>query len=260
MDMDQNTISDEDDSKTLYVEHEVIGAKVAISNKTSSASLFAAISDSVFQKALSIYKKQREEVLAIHGEKVAFPNVENLEFVPTTDQEKVGANDDKPGDLDPSCALLEAEGAVSNSIQEKAVLQNTFQKLEVSPSTTYQKADGPVSPNILEKSEEPISTLDKVKMEVDLVLNQEKQEDIVEEKSVSLENVERSDAHSPVKVEDVNWASDSSANSNEEQKLVDIKCGPLVFSDVSSEAVMPGSIESGSVNLSRIHHSPESTH
>ncbi|KAA8528230.1 hypothetical protein F0562_035519 [Nyssa sinensis] len=267
MDMDRNTISDEDDSKALYVKQEVIGAKVVISNRTSSASLFAAISDSVFQKALSLYKKQREEILAIHGEKVPFYSVENLEFVPTTVQEKLGLNDVKPGDLGLSCTLHEAECAVSNSIVEKAKLENTFQKLEASPATTYPKPGGPVSPNSVEKSEEPISTLNKVKMEVDLVLNQEKLESIVEEKSLSVQNVEQSDAHSPGKVEDVKRASDSlgncSSHSNVEPKLVDIECVPLVFSDVSSEAceaVMPGSIESGSVNLSRRHHSSESTH
>uniref|UniRef100_A0A5B6ZD19 Uncharacterized protein n=1 Tax=Davidia involucrata TaxID=16924 RepID=A0A5B6ZD19_DAVIN len=264
MDINQNLNPDEDDSKILYVE-EVIGAEAVISNKTSRASLFAAINDSVFQKAMSLYKKQREEISAINGEKVPF--LENLEFVPTTDQEKVGSIDDKPGELDPPCDRLEAEGAVSNSIQEKADLSNTSQKLEVSPATTYQKAGEPISPNSLEKSKEPISTLNKVKMEVDQVLNQETMEHVVEDKSSSLEIVERSDAHLPGKVKIENWVSDSrgdySANNNEEQKLVDIKCGPLLFSDVSSEAcepVMPESIECGSVNLSRIHHSPESTH
>ncbi|KAA8520952.1 hypothetical protein F0562_011625 [Nyssa sinensis] len=267
MDINQNLDSDKDDSKILFVE-EIAGAEVAISNKASSASLFAATNDSVFQKAMSLYKKQREEIRAINGEKIPLSTVENLEFVPTIDPEKLGSTNDKPGELVPSsCDQIEAEGAVSNSIQEKAELPDSFQKLEASPETMYQKAGEPISPNSVEKSEEPISTLNTVKMEVDPVLNQETMEQIVENKSLSLENLELSDAHPCVKVEDVNQASDSggnnSANNNEEQNLVDIKCGTLLFSDVSSEAcepVMPESIECGSVNLSRIHHSPESTH
>lgn len=90
--------------------------------------------------------------------------------------------------------------------------------------------------------EEPDPILAEEKLEVDVASSQE----IVDGKISSPSNNTTSlVANSPLE---------------EQQELVNTMCGPLVVSDVPSEAVMPKSIESGSVNLSRIHHSPESTH
>lgn len=55
MDLDQEALSDEIDYKILFLEEGVEA------NVTDSASLFTAINDSVFQKAMLLYKKQKEE-------------------------------------------------------------------------------------------------------------------------------------------------------------------------------------------------------
>ncbi|XP_059662208.1 uncharacterized protein LOC132308205 [Cornus florida] len=255
VDMHQKTNSGENDSKIPYTE-EAMEAKVMNFRTTLNASPFAAINDSIFQKAMSLYKKQREEIKAINGERVPF-----LYVVP-----KDGSNDDEPGELDPACDQQEADDAVSEPNQEKAELPNTSEKLEVSPVTTKKAEDEPDDLNSLKKSEEPFSTSNEVETVVDPVCIQEASEKILEDKSSPLENVE-CDVHSPCKVDDVDCGSDSignhCANNSEEQKLVDTMCGAFLFSGMSSEAcevVMPESIESGLVNLSRIHHSPESTH
>ncbi|KAH7841184.1 hypothetical protein Vadar_026704 [Vaccinium darrowii] len=49
--MDQNSVSDEDDSKKLWT------ATSNLSNKSSSASVFPTLNNSVLQKAMSLYKK-----------------------------------------------------------------------------------------------------------------------------------------------------------------------------------------------------------
>ncbi|CAK9163073.1 unnamed protein product [Ilex paraguariensis] len=249
MDKDQNTISDENDSKILYVQ-KVAEAKVRASTKSSSASLFAAINSSVFQKAMSLYKRQLEETEVRNGEKISFANVEDLKRSPTSDQEGLVV----------ACDWQEAS-------KEKAEMPICFQTLEEVPATVYSKLDEPVVTDTLEKSEEPLSNLNKVKMEVDPSSDQKSLEFMDEKNSVSLKDVEGSDAQSPGRIEDVNKSINSGGNHSalnyKEQNLFDTKCDPLVFSDVSSDvcgAVMPESIESGLVNLSRIHHCPESTH
>ncbi|CAK9143166.1 unnamed protein product [Ilex paraguariensis] len=243
MNMDLNTVSDEDNSNTFYMQ-KVIEAKVRIPTKTSSTSLFSSINDSVFQKSMSLYKRQRKETRAVNGEKISFAN-----GTPTSVQGgAAGSNDGKEEELALACDQQEAEGALPNSSKGEAEQTISLQKLEVVYATAYPKLDEPILADTLEKSEEPISNLNMVKMEVD-------------------PRGERSDAHSHNKIGDVIKSIDSGSNhaaiNCEDQIFLDTKCGPLLFSDVSSgacEAVMPESIESGLVNLSRIHHSPESTH
>ncbi|KAK9274725.1 hypothetical protein L1049_021976 [Liquidambar formosana] len=293
IDLEQNTAVDEDASNFVDVE-EVLEAKVKIFNNTSSASLFAAINDSVLQRAMSLYKKQREEMMPIilpflsNGEKVPFSTADNLEFVSTSDKEKAAvpvpfldednqpfsneknqpfSNEDNQEMLVPASDQREAEISVPISDQEIAAMPIPLLKLEVPSATPNEKAVAPVPASFSEKPEELVSTLKEVKLEVDPVSNQETSKDADEDKSSSLENPVQSATNSPSNIEDMKSANDSgdnhSTNSIEEQKVVDTICGPLVFSDVSSEAceaVMPESVEFGSVNLSRIHHSPESTH
>ncbi|CAL5430027.1 unnamed protein product [Camellia sinensis] len=251
MGMDQNSNSEEDDSNILFLE-EAMDATVKLPEKTSSVSLFPTINDAVFQKAMSLYKKLREDVKAINVDKVPFSNVKNLESAPTLDQEVAGLDDDKQGEVVPACDQQEAEAAVS-------VLKDVKME-QVSPATTCEKIDEPVLVDSLEKSESSIAALNEENLELDLVSKQETLDSIVEDKSSDPENVELSEANSPSKVKEVSRAIGSN---NDGPKLHDTKCGPSLFSDVSSEAceaVMPESIESTMVNLSRIHQSPESTH
>ncbi|XP_057478360.1 uncharacterized protein LOC130765819 isoform X1 [Actinidia eriantha] len=246
MSLDQNTNSEEeDDSKFLLVE-ETLDATVKIPNKSSSASLFSTMNDSVLQKAMSVYKKLREEVRVIKGNEIPFCNVESLESTPTLDQEAAGSDDDKPGEVVPACGEQEAEGVVSTLNEVK---------MEDPPAITYEKIDEPALSDSLDKPEESIPALNEMKMELDLVPKREALDYIVEDKSSNPENEEQSQLHSPGEAEEVSRAHNEGHNLHD----VDTKCDPVLFSDVPSEAVMPESIESGSVNLSRIHQSPEST-
>ncbi|XP_052208990.1 uncharacterized protein LOC127812594 isoform X2 [Diospyros lotus] len=258
--MDQNTNTEDDDSKFLLVE-ESVDATMKISNETSRASLFPMTNDSVLQKAMFLYKKTREDVTAVHGDKVAFPNVEKITSSLTLlVQEGVGSDNDKIGKVVPSSDQQEAEGVVSalNKV-----------KIEDSPAITGEKIDIPV---LGDGQEEPpdssIAALNEVKLPMDSVSKQEGTLDYaVENNASSPKAVESQNVHSPIKVEDMHGATAAEgATDNETQKLHEGKCGTLVFPDLSTttgscEAVMmPESIESGSVNLSRIHQSPESTH
>ncbi|GFS35599.1 hypothetical protein Acr_00g0040850 [Actinidia rufa] len=237
--IDQNTVSEEEDSKFILVE-EAIDATVKISNKALSVSLFPSMNDSVLQKAMSLYKNLRVEVWAVNGDKVLFPNTEILESAATLNQDGTGLND-KPAETVPNYDQPEAVGADS-ALNEV--------KMEVSPEDTNDAIDEQVLADSQEKLEEAIAALNEVKMELDLVLNEGTLDSIVEEKSSSPENVDRSYANSLGKAEEVNGARDSKGNcsaaNNECQKSHDAKCGVLLFPDISAEAceaVMP--VESG---------------
>lgn len=216
-----------------------------LSNKSSRASLFPTLNNSVLQKAMSLYKKTRVQVRAINGDKVLVFNVGNLMAAVTLDQQGMRSND-KPGDM-VVCDQQEA-GVVNSALTEV--------KMEMSPELTTSKIDEPFLGDGQEKSEAGTAVLNMVKVELDLVSKQQgTRNSIVEEKSSSPVNVERPDAHSLGKVVEVNAASDSKGNSSVAN---DVKCGLSLSSDFSKEAVLPESVES--VNLSRIHQSPESTH
>ncbi|PSS11306.1 hypothetical protein CEY00_Acc15580 [Actinidia chinensis var. chinensis] len=254
MGMDQNTLSEEDNYKFILTE-EAIDATAKISTKATSASLFPSMDDSVLQKAMSLYKNLREEVWAISRDKILFSNAEILKSATTLNQDRTGSND-KPAEAVPNCDQPEVVRVASASNEVK---------MEVSLEDTNDMIDEPVLADSQENSEVAIAALNEVKMELDLVPNKGTLDSIVEEKSSSPENVDRSDANSPGKTEEVNGASDSKGNcsaaNDEGQKSHDAKSGVLLFSDMSAEAceaVMP--VESGSVNLNRIHQSPESTH
>ncbi|KAI8569776.1 hypothetical protein RHMOL_Rhmol02G0303600 [Rhododendron molle] len=198
------------------------------------------------QKAMSLYKKTREVVRAINGDNVPIFNVENLVSAVALDQEGARSND-KPGDV------VECD-------QQETVVASALNKMktEMSPEITTLKIDAPVLGDDQEKLEAAIAVLKKVKVEVDLVSQQQGTlNSVVEDKSSSPENVERSDARSLGKVEEVNEASNSKGNCSIAN---DVNCGLSLFSEVSKEAVMPELVESESVNLSWIHQSPESTH
>ncbi|KAI3693683.1 hypothetical protein L1987_76632 [Smallanthus sonchifolius] len=89
MDLDQEAFSDEFDCKILFLE------EGADANVTDRSSLFSVINDSVFQKAMSLYKKQKEEFQLMN-----------------TDKEKGGSDDDKPA------GEVAAEGTVMENSKE----------------------------------------------------------------------------------------------------------------------------------------------
>ncbi|KAF8412118.1 hypothetical protein HHK36_000074 [Tetracentron sinense] len=240
----------------------------------SIASLLPTIGNSAFQIAMALYKKQSENLIATlpvspftgsEPEKVPTSDGKKLELVPTADKEKVEepssiSNQEKaeePVLLSdwkkaeepiPTCDQEKLEEPIPTCDQEKAEGEPDStpceEKVEEPVQTPYQKAEGspkdPV-PAFDQKPEEPLPTSHQEKAELVTTLNWEKSEDAVEDCSSFLENSSRA-------------ATDTPSNN-------DIMCVPLINSDSSSEAyeaLMPESIESGLVNLCRIH--PESTH
>ncbi|XP_024986632.1 uncharacterized protein DDB_G0283697-like [Cynara cardunculus var. scolymus] len=167
--LDQASVSDEFDCKILFLEAKE-GIEADISN---GASLFAAIDDSVFEKAMSLYTKHKVPFVSINQEGVS---------VSSSDQEKGGP--DNSGKL------------VEEAVEEENEL--LIQKVDM-------KED---------KSDEQISTSEKMDMEVD--------------------------GGCEIEVKD--------SSGNKVDNLL------VLTNNVS----MPELIESGLVNLSRIH--DESTH
>ncbi|XP_057966846.1 uncharacterized protein LOC131157026 [Malania oleifera] len=249
----KHKITTEDASQASTGEEEIErNRKITINS--SSVSPFAAPNDSIFQRALSLYKKQREESRAIvypqslDGEKVSFSNVDSMECAPTSSPEKAKMpvplpKQEKAEELNPSSNLGAADDAdaVSDSFEVKEEVPVASHDPEV-PLLAVEKADEPGSPNSSESKPNPSNEV--MTSEVDPELHLIALTDAVENTLST-----RGDPSPPVITE-------------EHKKLVDTVCGALLFPDVSSEAceaVMPESIESGLVNLSRIHQS-QSTH
>nr|GME06792.1 zinc finger CCCH domain-containing protein 13-like isoform X1 [Ipomoea batatas] len=205
----QNMLTD-DASKILFVE--AVEARLSRPSEISSASLFAAISDSVLQKSISLYKKERQEIKVISGEKVLCSNALGTGDTYTTNHQIE--------DLMVVDIVMKPEQAIY-------VVDTEGMDVDVGSNPTDENDTENSSAENVEGSVEPISDLSKNLTRV----------------SNDLDN--------------------SSPNRKEGNKLFDAKCGPLVCPDVSPEApevLVPLSIESGSVNLSRIHHSPEIKH
>ncbi|KAJ8527021.1 hypothetical protein K7X08_029498 [Anisodus acutangulus] len=253
MDVEQITTSDVDSSKILFLE----GAESNVTpSKFSSVSLIATVADSVFQKAISLYKKRREDYKLTSGGNFSFSG-------------QLGESYPAPKLEDSSSeyAKVEESALVDDGMVEdgdKGVdLPVSSEEVVGLPQTKLDELSEPMGLNPTEKSDLPISMDEGAGMEGDTVLDVAQESKIAENNS-SLEEVGRSDALAPLVSEDFMKTDISILDDvKEEEKFVDAKCGPLPHPDVSSEvfeAVMPASIESGSVNLSRIHHSPESTH
>ncbi|KAK4435478.1 hypothetical protein Salat_0711200 [Sesamum alatum] len=250
IDMDQSILSDGDDSSILYME--ATEAKM-VPHRLMSYALFLPADDSVFQKSMSLYKVQREKVWAEDGEKLKVLSKQ----ITNSDEGDQNAEDDNTEKLCPAAEMPSVEDALPN-FEIEVDHNNSLQ--EGGTETLKQEVGLPVG-NTSETSKEPDSASDPVNMEGTLEFEQGLVEQDVKEKPLSVGSVEGSDSPLP---SDVKVALMESGSNNDELKLVDTRCGALLNSDdVSSEAceaMMPGSIVSGSVNLSGIHHSPESTH
>ncbi|KAK4365494.1 hypothetical protein RND71_016852 [Anisodus tanguticus] len=254
MDVEQIMTSDVDSSKILFLE----GAEsnVTLPSKFSSVSLIATVADSVFQKAVSLYKKRREETKLSNGGNFSFSG-QLGESYPAPKLE----------DLSSEYAKVEEFALVDDGLAEngdKGVdLPVLFEEIVGIPETTLHELCEPMDLNPTDKSDLPISMDEGAGVEGDTVLDVSQENKIAENNS-SLEEVGQSDSLVPLVSDDLMKTDILILDDvKEDEKFVDTKCGPLPHPDVSSEvfeAVMPESIESGSVNLSRIHHSPESTH
>ncbi|KAL8154642.1 uncharacterized protein LOC141659810 isoform X2 [Apium graveolens] len=241
LDFDHNTLAIEEDFKILCVEE-------ALDVKVSDQIMSSAINNSVFQKAMSLYEKQKGETRAANGECVQTPNSEYLK-VPGLDNEKAALTEGNSGALVSFCDGQGTEDAVLDRKEhidlprDSEASQFACKKLdETSPIDNMVGSEGkPKMANITEMEVDPVS----------------RQENI----STSLQNVEPSSPPLLPKIEEMPSSSPVVGHcADNDHKLTETKCGTMLLSDVSDEAMMPESVESGSVNLSRIHHSPESTH
>lgn len=277
VDVEQNAIIDVDASSVAEVEG-VVEARVKISNSTTKGSLFAAINDSIFQRAMSLYKKQREEIMATYlpslstrRGSVPLSNVGNLELGSTTEQENVVVpmplpNGVEHGMLDSTSDQRETEIPVPIFNQEEAEMQIVLPKIEAPVAIPNDKEDAPAPAEMLEiRVDVSNLTLKEVKMEVNPEFDHEMSIDVVEDKLSSPASKVHSEttfpSNSEITKRNDDTGLDCPSGNLKEEKLVD--SGPLLYSNVSSEAceaMMPELNESGSVNLNRIHHLPESTH
>ncbi|CAI9759349.1 unnamed protein product [Fraxinus pennsylvanica] len=254
IDTDQNIISDLEDSEILYME-QAAEPQVGSPGKTSSVSLFAVKNDSVFQKAMSHYKRQPEVFRVINEEKQSLLS-SKIESIPKLSWEELNVENDKVEELSPAGDMQDAEDDLPNS-NEVVEHPNCSPMMERSSRNLHQKIGVPVIMNITEKSEELIPALDHVNGDVDKDSNLDPWEHIAEKNDLYMDN-EGSDAHLLAGIKEVPT---ESAGNVQELKSVSTNCGNLLNSDVSCEACegkMPES-EYGLVNLSRIHNSPEST-
>ncbi|KAK4381588.1 hypothetical protein Sango_2951700, partial [Sesamum angolense] len=232
IDLDQSISSDGDDSSILCME--ATEAKM---------------------KSISLYKIEKENLWAEDGEKLKVLS----KLVPNSDLGDQNAEDDKTEKLCLTDDKQGVEDALPN-FETEADHKNSLQEVGLGVETLKQEVGLPVG-NTIETSKEPVSASDPVNMEETFEFDQGLVEPDVKEKPLCVGSVERSDSSLPYELK---VAVMESGSNNDELTFVDTRCSALVNSDdVSSEAceaMMPESIVSGSVNLSRIHHSPESTH
>ncbi|XP_021829385.1 uncharacterized protein LOC110769668 [Prunus avium] len=219
MDGEQSQNVDEDSLKLLYLE-EVVKTQVELSKLASSASLFVAINDCVFQRAMSFYKQQKEETRVMplpslfNKQKASFCSAKNMDFVPNSAREKQtepisSSNGSKPEQLLPTCSapykkVYEFVSVVGLDASNGCINDNC-------PTIDHASQSAPGSPGHLSRAGDS-----------------------------------RGGEHS--------------AGSADDWMLVDTRCDHIPFSKVPDEGVMGHSIGSGSVNVSRIHAAFESTH
>ncbi|GKB27752.1 hypothetical protein Tco_0867153 [Tanacetum coccineum] len=93
-------------------------------NEIDSASLFMAVDDFVSQRAMFLYKKQKEEFCSTNMEKISSPITKGPEFVSPSNKEKGGSNaNNKP-----------MEGGAANVTVMKTTIEkdeSTIQKLDI---------------------------------------------------------------------------------------------------------------------------------
>ncbi|XP_042485972.1 uncharacterized protein LOC122066216 isoform X2 [Macadamia integrifolia] len=280
LDIEEKTTDSEDATKHVHPDLEV-GAGVNFHSTSLCASLFPAIKDSVFQRAMALYKEsgERAKVNALRSPeseplKVQIPFGERLEHLPISNEVVEGpvsaSNREEVEGPVPTSEVREAEDSIPASKQGKveepipASSEEKFDEMQVLISALAdEKGEEPIPIPGEDKSEEMFLKSNHDGVNIVGSTYQEESEEAVGDHFSSLENaslVARKD-------NDMNGTNSPRvsphANSAEErQGFGDLICGPVGFSHGSEacEALTPESIERGLVNLSRIHHSPESTH
>ncbi|XP_073306956.1 uncharacterized protein [Primulina huaijiensis] len=243
--MDQIIVSDIDDSKILFIEE--AGEARVESHQILRYFLPTPKDDSVFMRAMSLYERQKDSFdKVVAREKFS---------IPESHQEGPDAEDNTAEKQSSVGDILSAEdGPALVNTDVYVNPMNTLLKVEGCTEATHEKPILPVAVAMV-KSEEPVSTLEIFNMQVDLASNLVLQDHIVQEKHLPVGSDNGLDTSLPANMEN--------DGNIEELNLDGTECVTLLNSDLFSEvseAMMPESLVSGSVNLSRIHHSPESTH
>ncbi|KAG2700717.1 hypothetical protein I3760_06G010300 [Carya illinoinensis] len=278
LDIEQSTTMDEDTTMDGYVED---GGRTGLKyfNDLSSHSLFPAIKeDSVLQRALDLYKKQRVEVVGLLSVRrgtlgiISASNQETVEeqaFVceVVEAEEPVPTMDVKMPSAHISTVDQNKVEAVSTDVMQETVepvsspdpvVQNCIGIPQMEAPCLAIGGENPGEPLPVSSSESKVSMPPK---EMNL--------DVADGACLlTREHDSQSTTNFPMDGEDFNWIGmttngSSSSYSAEEGLLSDAINGPKCFpvgSPRACEALMPGSNESQSVILSRIHRSPESTH
>ncbi|XVF50995.1 hypothetical protein PTKIN_Ptkin04bG0148100 [Pterospermum kingtungense] len=234
-----------------------------------SPSLLPATNASVFQKAMDLYKKQRLEASAVpkaNGEVLAFISESNKEKGKDKGSDNVVEEAKEP--------VLISDAELVNTAQQKgeavpaAAAQVSTELLVPIQSMELPEDIDCLSP---EKSKLPNTDFGDTSPEVPTqVLNDNKVEEIESEQMNSGDVAGDSLQSLNNESEAVMLLADD-GNSNDIRETEGDKCfgdgisGSLILSEgdspkVCGELLIPGSNESESVILSRIHHSPENTH
>lgn len=198
---------------------------------------------------MSLYEKQKGETRAANGERVQTPSSEYLK-VQGLDNENAAFTEGDSGALVSFCDGQGTEDAVLDHKEEHIDLPRDSEACQLA----CKKLDVTSLPDNMVGSEGEIKVANVTEMEVDPVSRQENM-------STSLQNVQP--PSSPLLLSNIEEMPPNSpvvSHCADNDHKIESKCATMLLSDVSDEAMMPESVESGSVNLSRIHHSPESTH
>lgn len=200
------------------------------------------------QKAIYLYESQKGSFdKVINGEKFSSAN---LPFT-KTDHEDLNVEENKTEKQSSTGDMQDGKDALSHVILELTP-PNTSSDAGGYTVSAQQNLDLPLA-NTMVKSKEPFSTIEHDNMMVNLSSKVLPKDQIIEERLLAAESIEVGfHAPSPAEVKiDVNI---------ENVKSGVTSYGTLRNSDVCSEAMTPELVVSESLILSRIHHSPESTH
>uniref|UniRef100_A0A2P2LM34 Uncharacterized protein MANES_06G159800 n=1 Tax=Rhizophora mucronata TaxID=61149 RepID=A0A2P2LM34_RHIMU len=264
-----------DEDTSILVNLKDGGRAVPKNSNTLLSSLpFPAKSNAVCQRAMDIYKKQRWGLGGFH---TISGGAANDSLTSNAEEQILVTDMDKVKDPALDCDEEMADVPVLNSDKKKeeafpiATGQKAHDLLSLYSQEVHVHANSPlVKMEALgealshENTEKPLHTVSVDKadwMSSELLSAKEIQKDcaLTSDDALQAYTSVSTDGHKKDEIEDVSPV----CCDGEGQVLDDAMCGSLLFSDGSSkasEALMPGSNESESVILSRIHHSPENTH
>ncbi|WCJ36833.1 hypothetical protein M5689_018008 [Euphorbia peplus] len=240
-----------------------------------SSSLFPATSDSIFQRAMGMYKKQRASLGGLpfaNGGIIDFileskmeedvPPKNNMDIA--AEEEPVANHDDEIFDVNSN--EMKVEETIANvavpEVSEVTPIMETGVDVNA-PEMKLQSSDEGPTHDTPDK-EKPMIEETIPSNPVNSADNNDKGDivsspcDVPNTTDVDTTEVEECKTDEIVmKPEDEKGSNTLNSGEEEEQGYDDGKCVPLILTDGTST---PGSNESESVILSRIHHSPESTH